>query len=47
MNLGVFAAELAKKHNGFGGGHVSRAGATVPTGEMDGFINDMREALIA
>ena len=45
VNLGACACELAKKYHGFGGGHPSRAGATVPIHESDAFIADMRGAL--
>jgi single-stranded DNA-specific DHH superfamily exonuclease len=44
VNLGICASELAKKHSGFGGGHFSRAGATVPADEIDTFMANMREA---
>jgi len=45
VNLGIHASELAKKYHGFGGGHSSRAGATIPADEMNAFMADMREAL--
>ncbi|MDR2854938.1 MAG: phosphoesterase [Methanomicrobiales archaeon] len=45
VNIGACASELAKKHHGVGGGHLSRAGATVPIHEIDGFLADMREAV--
>jgi single-stranded DNA-specific DHH superfamily exonuclease len=46
VNLGICASELAEKHRGFGGGHLSRAGATVPADEIDAFMADIREALV-
>ena len=45
VNIGACASELAKKHHGVGGGHLSRAGATVPIHEVDGFLADMCEAM--
>ena len=43
VNLGICANELAKKYHGFGGGHLTRAGATIPADEIDAFMTDMRE----
>ena len=43
-NLGECVSEIAKEHHGFGGGHFSRAGATVPADEVDAFMADMSEA---
>jgi hypothetical protein len=45
VNIGACASELAKQHHGVGGGHLSRAGATVPIHKVDGFLADMREAV--
>jgi len=45
VNIGACASELAKKHHGVGGGHLSRAGATVPMPDIDEFLADMREVV--
>ena len=37
VNLGICASELSKKYQGFGGGHLSRAGAIIPADEIDTF----------
>jgi single-stranded DNA-specific DHH superfamily exonuclease len=45
VNLGKYARQLAKKYHGFGGGHFSRAGATIPADEIKAFMAEMSEAL--
>jgi hypothetical protein len=45
IHLGEIARELARRHGGFGGGHDRASGANIPIEELEGFIEDLDDAL--
>ena len=45
LDLGKLCREVAKGLKGNGGGHDIAAGATVPKGKLDGFLNNINEKI--
>ena len=47
VDLGPLVRDLATACGGNGGGHHSRAGATIPCDQLDSFVKGWQEALAA
>jgi single-stranded-DNA-specific exonuclease len=45
VNLGKILQNLSAKFSGIGGGHSIAAGATIPGGEMNGFLKDVEKSV--
>jgi len=47
FHLGEITKRIAKKHGGFGGGHMRASGASIPRNKYIEFIRDLESELRA